>query len=284
VSSASAYTSRDVAVGSYALHLSEGGDARGAPVMWLHGSGPGVTSLSNWEHTIAALPQYRNLCPDMLGFGDSTHPDPPPNGMAAWTLLRAETIVGLMDALGIEKAHFVGNSMGGMITTNVLKRWPERVDKFVLMASGGAPLPPGPGLMNVMTYYQDPTAERLRDMLAQFVYDKPRFADTLSRITSERLATTLREDVKRSHLTTFKMPDGPREPMITEADLGKIDHEALVLHGREDQIVPLGASYWLAERLPNAQLHVFPHTGHWIQIESAKRFEFLVDAHLRGTL
>ena len=279
----SVYSERAVRVGAHSLHVAYNGESTAQPVMWLHGSGPGVTALSNWEDTIGKLQHYRNICPDMLGFGASDHPNPPPVGMADWTDLRGETIVGLMDALGIEKAHFVGNSMGGMVTLNILKRWPERVGKIVLMGSGGAPIPPGPALMGLMTFYQAPSNERLLAMLTDFVYDKAGLANRLQRVAQARLPVSLREDVKRSHLSTFSM-EGRRAPIITEDELSAITSPVLLLHGREDMMIPVAASYWLAERIPNAQLHVFGKTGHWTQIEQAERFKFLVDGFFAGSL
>ena len=277
------HTERDVAVGPYTFRVAENGPADAQPVIWLHGSGPGVTSLSNWEDATARLSHYHNVCPDILGFGNSTHPDPPPVGMSDWTDLRGETIVGLMDALGIAKAHFVGNSMGGAITLNVVKRWPERVGKIVLMGSGGAPFKPGPALNGLVTYYDAPSTERLRGMLAAFVYDQAALGDRLQRVAEARLPMTLREDVKRSHLTTFTS-EGARRPGITEEQLAAITSPTLLLHGREDQMIPVSASIWLAERIPDAQLHIFGKTGHWTQIEQADRFTFLVDAFFNGSI
>jgi pimeloyl-ACP methyl ester carboxylesterase len=188
-----------------------------------------------------------------------------------------------MDALGIPKAHFVGNSMGGAITLNIVKRWPERVDKIVLMGSGGAPFKPGPALTGLATYYEAPSTERLRDMLAAFVYDKDALAGRLQRVAEARLPMTLREDVKRSHLSTFTT-EGARRPGITEEQLAAITQPVLLLHGREDQMIPVSASIWLSERIPNAQLHIFPKTGHWTQLEQAGRFTFLVDAFFQGSI
>jgi 2-hydroxymuconate-semialdehyde hydrolase len=277
------HATRNVPVGPYTIYLAENGDASGEPVIWLHGSGPGVTSLSNWEDATSDLPQYHNYCPDILGFGYSTHPDPPPIGMSDWTDLRAQTIVNLMDELGIRKAHFVGNSMGGAITLNIVKRWPERVGKIVLMGSGGAPFKPGPALAGMVGFYDAPSTERLRAMLAGFVYDKEAYADRLQRVAEARIPLALRDDVKRSHLTTFTT-EGARRPSITEAEIAAIANPTLILHGREDQMIPLSAGMWLAERIPNAQLHVFAKTGHWTQIEQHDRFVFLVDAFFTGKI
>ncbi len=58
-------------------------------------------------------------------------------------------------------------------------------------------------------------------------------------------------------------------------ELGEITHNALVIHGREDEIIPVEASYYMSTHLPNAELHVIPHAGHWTQIEQPQLFASL---------
>jgi len=58
----------------------------------------------------------------------------------------------------------------------------------------------------------------------------------------------------------------------------------LVVHGREDRIVPVAASHYFAAHIPNAELHVFPKTGHWLQIEQSQRFANLARAFLKGDI
>lgn len=61
-----------------------------------------------------------------------------------------------------------------------------------------------------------------------------------------------------------------------ESDIRRVAHETLVIHGREDKIIPLQASLTLADWIPRSQLHVFGRCGHWTQIEHAARFARLV--------
>ena len=61
-----------------------------------------------------------------------------------------------------------------------------------------------------------------------------------------------------------------------ESDIRALPHETLVIHGREDRVIPLSNSLTLAQWIPNSQLHVFGHCGHWTQIEHAARFARLV--------
>jgi 2-hydroxymuconate-semialdehyde hydrolase len=83
----------------------------------------------------------------------------------------------------------------------------------------------------------------------------------------------IRPEVRRSHQATFDLSGGPLT--YSEAELAGITHEVLVIHGREDQVIPVEAAYYLAAGLPNAQLHILPHAGHRVQIEQADRFAAL---------
>jgi 2-hydroxymuconate-semialdehyde hydrolase len=122
-------TVRDVAVGDVSFHVNESGPPDAPTVLWFHGSGPGASGASNWEWMIGELDdEYHCLAPDIVGFGDSTHPDPPPQGLKAFTELRVATLVGLLDAFGIEQAALVGNSMGGIISLSLALAHPDRVE------------------------------------------------------------------------------------------------------------------------------------------------------------
>ncbi|GAA1900681.1 alpha/beta hydrolase [Streptomyces sodiiphilus] len=263
---------QDVRAGGHRLRVHTCGDPSKPAILFVHGSGPGVSAASNWEHLMPVFAEdYYCVAPDVLGFGDSEHPDPAPaGGMPEYTTVRARSLVGLLDALGITKAHFVGNSMGGMITLRVARTDPSRIDRMVLMGSGGAPIPPGPDLMKLITFYQDPSPEAMADLLLRFVDDPGLFAGKLEEIARNRVALATRDDVRRSHLGTFVPEYGAAT--FTEDELAAIPHQALVLHGREDRMLPVAAGYYLAENLPNARLHVLPHTGHWMQIERAAEF------------
>ncbi|MER5184680.1 alpha/beta hydrolase [Streptomyces sp. NPDC002896] len=264
--------SQDIQTGEHRLRVYTCGDPSKLAILFIHGSGPGVSAPSNWAHLMPSFAEdYYCIAPDVLGFGDSEHPEPAPTGgMPEYTTLRARSLIALLDALGVAKAHFVGNSMGGMITLRVAQIEPARIDKMILMGSGGAPIPPSEDLMKLITFYQDPSPEAMADLLVRFVDDTDLFAGKLEEIAQTRLALATRDDVRRSHLATFNPEHGPVK--YTEDELAAIQHQTLVLHGREDRMLPVAAGYYLAENLPNAQLHVLPHAGHWIQIEQAARF------------
>ncbi|MFC6237552.1 alpha/beta fold hydrolase [Longivirga aurantiaca] len=278
---AATISTTDVAVGEWRIRTHLAGDPADPAILWLHGSGPGVSALSNWQTLITTMPGYRHIAPDVLGFGNSSHPEDLPLGVAGSASMRAAAMEGLLDALGVTRAHLVGNSMGGMIALLMLKSRPERFDRVILMGSGGAPMTPTPDLIAMITYYNDPGDDSMRDLIGRFVFDTGLFGDELGAIAADRAAVAGRGDVRRSHLRTFS-PDGP--PLVfAEEELGGIPHEVLLVHGREDRIIPKHASFYLADALPNAQLHVLPHAGHWVQIEQTERFRALAQQFLAGT-
>ena len=84
----------------------------GDPVVMLHGSGPGVSAMANWQHNIGALSQrFRVLAPDIVGFGATKRPDGIVYSLRTWT----DHVWSFLDAHHIEKAAIVGNSLGGRV-------------------------------------------------------------------------------------------------------------------------------------------------------------------------
>lgn len=272
-------TTSDVTVGDWTIRTHQAGDPADPAILWLHGSGPGVSALSNWQELLTTMPGYHHVAPDVLGFGDSSHPEDLPLGVADSAALRARATLGLLDALGIASAHVVGNSMGGMIALLLVQQQPDRVDRLILMGSAGAPIEPTADLITMITYYDDPSAESMLDLMERFLHDPGLYGDHIDQIAAQRADYAAREDIRRSHLRTFS-PDGPL--LVFPVDgLAAIQHEVLVVHGREDRIIRKESSFYLAEHLPNAQLHVLPHAGHWVQIEQVDRFRALATQFLQ---
>ncbi|NEA21714.1 alpha/beta fold hydrolase [Actinomadura bangladeshensis] len=275
-------TTADVPVGGHRFRVHETGDPSREAVLWLHGSGPGATALSNWERVIGDLSgDLHNIAPDIIGFGDSSHPDPPPPTAADFTQLRVDTLLGLLDELGVERAHLVGNSMGGIIGLGMALQHPDRIGRIVLMGSGGAPVPLTEDLLKLITYYDDPTAEALADLMRAMTHDPSVLGESLEKIAESRMDRIQRPEVRRSHLATF----AHNLPGLYEPDqLAGLRHPVLVVHGREDRIIPLAAGHYFAEHIPDAQLYVMPNAGHWAQIEQPERFAHVVGAFLTGRI
>ncbi len=278
----SAVRSRDVEAGGYAVRLHESGTPGAPVILFLHGSGPGATGLSNWERVIADLgEEYHCLAPDMVGFGDSAHPVDAPRGMGPFNELRAAVMMALLDDLGVDQVHLVGNSMGGQLALLIALAQPQRVATMLLMGSGGAPdMPVPPGLAHLRTFYADPTEESLRGLLTEFVADLEPLRGKIDEVVAARMSYVRREDVQRSHEASFD-PNGPRR-FFTPEELATLEHPVLVVHGREDRIIPVEASHYFAEHLPNANLYVIGNCGHWTQIEHHRTFVTLLRRLVEG--
>ena len=271
----SAISTVDVTLGDVTFHLSTSGEPGSLPVLWLHGSGPGVTALTNWHGALESLSRdFYNIAPDVIGFGDSTHPDPPPQGIAAFTTLRVQTLAALLDHLGIDTVDIIGNSMGGIVGLCLALAHSQRVRRIILMGAGGAPLAPTPGLLLLILFYDNPTVEAMRALLPKFVADPAVFGDQLDRIAAERIPRATRPEVERSHRATFARAGDPLP--INHTTLATITQPVLLIHGASDQIIPVQASTWYAQRLPNARLQIVDNAGHWLQIEHPDVFAGLV--------
>jgi 2-hydroxymuconate-semialdehyde hydrolase len=280
----SAIRTAEVPVGDgMTMHVNESGTPGQPALLMLHGSGPGVSGRSNWQAIMEGLgDRYHCVAPDIIGFGDSTHPDPSPQGFVANMDLRIDKLIVMMDELGLDKVTIVGNSMGGMFAVRMAQLIPERIERMVLMGSGGMPgLQPPPGLIKLVTYYDDPSAQSMEDLLMLFVSDKEAFGPRIREVAAQRAEVAAREDIRRSHLATFA--PGPFRTYSPE-ELADIPHRTLVVHGRNDLIVPLESSYYLAEHLPNADLYVLNHCGHWTQVEQAERFKTILSDFVEGLI
>lgn len=242
----------------------------GAPVLLIHGSGPGVSAWANWRLVMPALAQQaRVIAPDMVGFGYTERPQGFVYNMDAWV----RQAVGLLDALGIERTDLVGNSFGGGLSLALAIAHPERVRRLVLMGSAGVSFPLTEGLDAVWGY--TPSVENMRAIMDYFAFDQSLMSDDLARL---RFEASIRPGFQESFAAMFP---APRQRWIealasAEADIRALPHQALVIHGREDRVIPLSTSLTLSSWIQRSQLHVYGQCGHWTQIEHAARFARLV--------
>lgn len=263
---------REILAAGYRTNLHDQGE--GFPLLLIHGSGPGVTAWANWRGIIPQLAQTRRvIAPDMLGFGYSERPADAQYSQQRWVA----HAIGVLDVLGIEQADIVGNSFGGGLALALAIRHPERVRRLVLMGSVGVSFPITEGLETAWGY--TPSLANMRKLLDLFAWDRNLVNDELAEL---RYQASIRPGFQESFAAMFPPPrqNGIEDLASREADIRALPHETLVIHGREDRIIPLEASLRLAELIPNSQLHVFGHCGHWTQIEHANRFARLVEDFL----
>nr|BAA23557.1 2-hydroxymuconic semialdehyde hydrolase [Acinetobacter sp. YAA] len=241
-------------------------------VMMIHGSGPGVTAWANWRLVIPELAKNRRvLAPDMLGFGYTERPEDNTYNRERWV----KHAVGVMDELGLEQVDLVGNSFGGGLALALAIEHPQR-RRLVLMGSVGVSFPITKGLDEVWGY--EPSIENMRRLMDVFAYNKNLLTDELAEM---RYQASVRPGFQESFAAMFPAPRQPGLDNLAspEEDIRKLPHETLILHGREDEVIPLEVLQ-LAELIDRAHSNVFGRCAIWTQIEHAGRFARLVNDFL----
>jgi 2-hydroxymuconate-semialdehyde hydrolase len=236
----------------------------------LHGSGPGVTAWANWNKVFPYLKEsYRVIAPDMAGFGFTERVEGAVYNMNLWV----RQAVDLMDALGIEKASLVGNSFGGALALTLAIRYPQRVDKLALMGSMGVSFPLTYGLDRVWGY--TPSQANMEELLEIFTYDHSFATQALIKT---RYESSTQPGFQESFSSMFPEPrqKGVEGMAGSQQYIRDIQNETLIIHGREDRVIPLETSLKLLSLIPNSQLHVFGKCGHWTQIERTEDFANLL--------
>jgi 2-hydroxymuconate-semialdehyde hydrolase/2-hydroxy-6-oxo-octa-2,4-dienoate hydrolase len=249
-------------------------DGSGEPVLMLHGSGPGVSALANWQRTIPTLAQrFRVLAPDIVGFGATERPEDVIYSLRTWT----DHVWAFLDALGIEKVAIVGNSLGGRIALQMATDRPDRISRMVLMGAPGVGMTLTDGLAALRAY--EPSHDAMRNLLRNyFAVDPAMITDELVAI---RYADSIANGAYEAYRAMFFEPRHAGSQLgITEDEVRAITTPTLLVHGREDKVVPLQVSVTMLGLLPNADLHVFSACGHWTQIERADEFSALVSDYL----
>jgi 2-hydroxymuconate-semialdehyde hydrolase len=258
-----------VEVAGTRTHYHSAGD--GPIVLLLHGSGPGVSAWVNWRLLIPALAgSFRVIAPDQLGFGKTDAPADGRYGRSAWTA----HAVALLDALGVDRCSVVGNSMGGAIALSLAAEHPARIERIVTMGTTGVKMSLSDGLDRVWGYR--PSREAMRELIELFAHDQSIVTDEL---VQARYEQSLEPATRESYEAMFP---GPRQRWLddlalSEDELGRLPQPVLLIHGRDDRVIPLAESTLrLLDVLPAAEAHIFGSCGHWVQLEQTERFNAVV--------
>lgn len=263
-----ATTQQTVIAADHKTNLHRAGS--GKPVALLHGSGAGVSAWANWGKVIGPLSQdFDIVAPDIAGFGATEQKADTKYNIMLWV----EHFIGILDALEIDKISVVGNSFGGALGLMTAINHPERIEKLVLLGTPCGQFPITDGLRAQGEF--DGTMDGMRKAVSYFPYD-PKF------ISEELIAARFEAATRDGALEAFHrlMPppsgDNPIVRAIPEKMLVNVKHDALILHGREDRLVPYERALDIHQWLENSQLHSFGKCGHWVQIEREKEFLTLV--------
>ncbi|MFZ1743976.1 MAG: alpha/beta fold hydrolase, partial [Pontixanthobacter sp.] len=225
---------------------------------------------ANWRLTMAHLEQdFRCVAPDLAGFGYTPVP-------ADWKFTRDTWLgqmVAFLDALDLDRVHVIGNSFGGAMALALALAYPERVDRLVLMGSVGVDFELTHGLD--LVWGHKPSLAKMRDVMDVFAFDSSLISDDLIAL---RHKASCRPEVAEAYARMFPAPRQRwvEALAIAPEQIATIPHETLIVHGREDRVIPLSNSLKLLESIDRSRLHVFGRCGHWTQVEKADEFNALV--------
>jgi pimeloyl-ACP methyl ester carboxylesterase len=256
----------------------------GIPVIAIHGLG---ATKASFLPTVAALADgFRVTAVDLPGFGDSDKPLGAPYD-ARWF---AKSIVELLDALGLERASVIGNSLGGRVALEIGLRYPERVDRLVLLAPS-------------LAWRRDrPWAPLLRLVRPELGAIQPAPRAVVERIVARVVpgaedgwTAAGIDEFLRAYLT----PAGraafyaaARQIYLEEPEgadgfwprLRSLDVESLFVWGRRDRLVPLAFARHVTDAVPSAA-HLELDCGHVPQLERPRETHAATrDFVLRGRL
>jgi 4,5:9,10-diseco-3-hydroxy-5,9,17-trioxoandrosta-1(10),2-diene-4-oate hydrolase len=272
-----------IRVGNRDIAVTERGS--GEPVVLLHGGGPGASGMSNYVRNVDVLAErFRVIVPDMPGYGRSSkrldHDDPFGD--------LASAVRGLLDALGVEQAHLVGNSYGGAAALRLALDSPDRVDRMVLMGPGGIGTSrglPTAGLKKLLGYYggTGPSRAKLDDFIRTcLVFDG---TSVPASVIDERYQASIDSEVvanpplrRPGSLKTLLRMDFTRDRRLSS-----LRTPTLVLWGAQDRVNRSSGGPMLARRMPDCDLYTVANTGHWVQWERAELFNTLTTAFLGGS-
>jgi 2-hydroxy-6-oxo-octa-2,4-dienoate hydrolase len=258
-----------VAVEGIRTHYHDMGSGR--PIVLLHGSGPGVSAWENWGRVIPRLARdYRVIAPDMAGFGFTEYEVSRPLDIKMWV----RQLLSFLEALGIGPAVLVGNSFGGGLALAATLRAPEKVRGLVLMGTPVGHFEQTNALSQGAEF--EPSIDNMRAILNRFPYDPCIVTEAMVRT---RFEMSLRHPDNAALRALMPGADEGTPRIVRGMPLDRlatIAQPTLVLHGREDFVIPMEVAVDAARHLPDNELHIFGNCGHWVQLEREEAFIGLI--------
>ena len=243
----------------------------GTPILFLHGSGTGVTAAANWWLNLPEISELgRCIAIDSIGYGQSIVAPGTEYGIKEWV----RHAVRVLDALGIDKTWIVGNSIGGWVAMQFAIDFPERLLGIVSMGTGGAKK------TAALSGHAKPELSEagIRRTLEQFVVDKSLVTEEL---VSLRYQAALNDTASDRLIEVVTARDRDRDALPLDFDvLSRLDIPVLLLHGVQDVVIPVSRTWELLNVIPTADAHIFSQCGHWSQVERADEFNTVIKQYL----
>ncbi|WP_206377596.1 alpha/beta hydrolase [Sphingobium sp. TB-6] len=243
------------------------GDSSKPVLILLHGTSGHAEAYS--RNMAAHGEHFDTWAIDMIGHGWSDYPE------TTYEIpTYAEHVLRTMDAIGKEKAHISGESLGGWVATHLAVHHPDRVDKVVLNTAGGWVANPEvmERIKKVSNAAADnPTWETVKARLEFLMYDKSMVNDDLIECRRRIFNRPGYSDVTRRILCLQEM-DVRKRNLFTKEQYGSIQSPTLVLWTSHDPTATVEQGREIASMIPGSEFVVMDKCGHWPQFENADEF------------
>lgn len=251
----------------------------------------GITGhIEGWARNVVPLAEQglHVHAIDAIGHGYTDKP----TDVSYTAPLFAEHVIAFLDALGIERAHLVGQSLGGWIALYTAKTHPERVGKLVHVTGAGILLDDEARAQEsknvgdqVRTVTQRalaaPTRETVRTRLEWLMHDPQTVTDELVE-TRYRIYSLPDSRAAMPKLVEEAPGEANRPYLLAEDDLRALEHETLVLWTDHNPTTPPEVGRRAAELLPNGSFDMIYDAGHWPMFEQPEAFNKIVGSFLTG--
>ncbi|GAA5017877.1 alpha/beta hydrolase [Acinetobacter puyangensis] len=243
----------------------------GTPLLFLHGSGTGVSAAANWWLNLQHLSQIGHCYAiDSIGYGQTVVADHTAYGIKQWV----EHAIRFLDAKGIEKTWVIGNSLGGWLAFQMALDYPERLLGIISMGTGGAKQ------TAALKQHANPelSLAGIRKTLEMFVVDKTLITDELVQV---RLEAAKNDYANARLLDVVAARDRDRfEFPLDFEKMKQIDLPVLLIHGVQDVVIPVSRTWDILNTVSTADAHIFNQCGHWSQVEKSEEFNLIVSNYL----
>jgi 2-hydroxy-6-oxonona-2,4-dienedioate hydrolase len=256
--------------GGYRTRYLHAGDTSKPALLMLHG----ITGHAEaYVRNLAAHAEHFSVWAiDFIGHGYSAKPEHPLE-----IKHYVDHVFKFMAAIGVEKAYFSGESLGGWVTARIASDYPEKVERIVLNTMGGTMANPAvmERLLTLSTEAaNDPSWERVKARLEWLMADPAMVTDDLIK-TRQMIFQQPEWKMACEMNMALQNPEIRQRNMLTDDDLRKIQAPAMVLWTTKDPSGPVDEGRRISELIPNGQLAVMENCGHWPQYEDTPTFNKL---------
>ncbi|MEM8983948.1 MAG: alpha/beta hydrolase [Pseudomonadota bacterium] len=257
-------TPKYLTAGGIKTHYIESGE--GVPTILIHGGGAGADGWGNWRTCLPLFAEkVRAICIDLVGFGLSDKPDP--DEFTYSQDARDQQLADFIEALDAGPVHLVGNSTGGLTAIGAALLKPDLVDKVILMGSAGIETGVNEPLKALTEY--DFTPAGMRRIISSLANPDFPVSDDL---IAYRHELSIEPGVRKGYTAFMSWIKAQKGLHRSDDFIARLKHKTLVVHGKQDVVVPLASGLRLLELIENSAGYLIPYCGHWAMMEYPELF------------